>query len=244
MKELTPVFVAVITSLGAIVAAIIEKAPTTVSFIVIIASLIFAIGWLLIMRSKTEKKRVKEIGHVKDVIDHPFFHEMLYYVEQEIPTLEIADPHKCFVAKTFLRLKFETFSDRLRTSVLDNNFKVSDHAKLLYDMQKEYHTRALDAGIPKVFIDRFEETFIPIADLMKDSILSISTSKFLVGDRAKHIAILYQYLAAFHSTIVAVESTINTMNGELEKALDKHFSKKELRAACDTEGKIRTRKAS
>lgn len=244
MKELTPVFVAVITSLGAIIAAIIEKAPTTVSFIVIVTSLVFAIGWLLIMRSKQKTKYTKDLGHSRDVIDHPFFHEMLYYVEQAIPTLEIADPHKCFVAKTFLRLKFETFSDKLQAAILDSNFKIHDHAKLLYDMQREYHTRALDAGIPKLFIDRFEETFIPIAELMKDSIQSISTSKFLVGDRAKHIAILYQYLAAFHSTIVAVETTINLMNGELEKALDKHFSKKELRIACEAEGKIRTRKAS
>ena len=233
MKELAPVLTALITAIGAVLTSVVTQNPSFGLGAIAVLALVFVVGWLFVKRDrKVQVQQVQEPGHIKDVEDHPFFQEMLYYVEHVIPNLEIADRHKCFVAKAFLRVKFETFVDGITRAMTNSAFRVEDHVKLLYDLERESDAAARSIGVPDLFVERFDEEFTPIVELMKDSIASISTSKFLTGQKAKHVAILYQYLAAFHNTIVAVEHSIGSLNGELEKALNEHFTSDELAAKC------------
>lgn len=100
----------------------------------------------------------------------------------------------------------------------------------LYEWIDEYSNKALDYkvelsdgrtfyGIPKVFINKFNEWHEPHIQIVVHKIKDVLYNEFYNSWQLKLIVILDHIDTAFYLTIQDAEKSISTLNGELEKEL-------------------------
>lgn len=157
----------------------------------------------------------------KKLDKHQFFNTIDYWVNIEINNLPIVNPLKKRVVCTFLKIKYSTFSKKIREFI--NNLTLEeenmDLETLIIDCLKEYEDNSRSAGIPDMFIDKFRIWNSSHTQILIDSVQSICASKFYDSFEEKIVAILDILTFSFRITLVDAERTINDLNGELEKTL-------------------------
>ena len=129
----------------------------------------------------------KKIRITKNLTEHPFFDDMLFFERVHIPNLKIANELKKIVVIAFLTIKFQVFRTRLFDYVANQEMVlksggeilIDDINKVFLDGIAEYNQLARDKKIeyrnkiiriPEIFIKKFDEWHNPHIDMTFESI--------------------------------------------------------------------------
>jgi len=165
-------------------------------------------------RSKNSDKYVD----VDIILNSWFFIRMQQYRNYTIPNIKINHELKSLMIKKFLDIKFKTFYDLLK------NFDYSKPEILIHSIMTigvaEYERKALKAGIPEMFLTKFNNWHRIHANTLIESISYTLKSNLYSTLQDKYLSIFDNILNAFSMTVQDAEKTMNEFNGELERYLD------------------------
>lgn len=168
---------------------------------------------------------------------HSFFESMQYYIEIVIPQIEITHELKKIVVTEFLIIKFTVFKTLLYDFVANQEQTILSGGTICTDeinelflggikeyirLAKEKEIRFQDRiiKIPEIFIKKFDKWHAPHVDLTFQFIKEISMNDIYPNEMMKLLTIIEMFMVVFKLTITDAMSTINELNGQLEKALN------------------------
>jgi hypothetical protein len=155
-----------------------------------------------------------------DLSKHPFFNVMNYYRTAVIPAIHVQNPLKRKLVIKFLDMKFRIFQEKFQGFSKLQNMTVEDFIQLVCICIDEYEKQARAANIPDLFLDKFRDFHRSHTELCFKGIERIQKSAML-QDADKISAAFNILTAAFDITIIDCEDSINSLNGTLEKLLEK-----------------------
>lgn len=147
--------------------------------------------------------------------------------------------NKVIVAKTFLeQCKLPIFHDRLKefvdgfnnlsdgeaiirlNTILDNIYKwIDEYSEKAEKVLVEFPDGRTIRGIPRTFIDKFNEWHDPHVKIVVYKIKDVLYSAFYNSWQLKLIVILDHIDTAFYLTIKDIETTIDSINGAVDKEI-------------------------
>lgn len=151
---------------------------------------------------------------------HHFFTSISYWINIEINNLLIKNLCKKKVTCLFLKIKYNVFSKNIREFIMKGSNNCQDLEDIIINSFNECEVKARSEGIPDIFIDKFRVWDFEHTRVLVDSIESIINSNFYNSFEEKVAAILDIMIFSFRLTLVDAEKTINSLNGDLEKALE------------------------
>ena len=184
------------------------------------------------------KSKIKIPIHKQvDFLSHSFFKVMADSLEYTIPNLEIkGDPQKSDVTRIYASAKVRIFRDEVLKIVYafrkgkgehcfsEKDLLVAfDKTVRLYRKQavKEL-TKKYNKRVAELFDDKFtNEIHYACITTTKNCISSICKSRFYLTCSEKLSAILDVFTFAFQHTIIDLERTCSSLNGELTKEFEK-----------------------
>lgn len=160
---------------------------------------------------KNDKKRLKK---------HIFFEKVNYWINYQIDNIKLPSKRKENMAKKFLCIYVTTFEDLLNNYIDRGDY---EHPSELIDIylrgMTEVKTAALSIGVPKLFLDKYEEYQDAQTSAIYEQMKIIVSSDFYESDIEKIITVFDAITYAFIYIILNAERTLRNMNGELERAL-------------------------
>ena len=194
-----------------------------VGVLVVIAGAVIYLAFKY-FNNKIDIKRKVEV----DITSHPFFSHMDLWIHRNIKKIEIEHKKKEAMVRRFLTIKFIVFKgvfEKLAVRLVSSEILADGQIEKLateYTTKgiDEYNKQALEAGVPKIFLDGFDKWHKGHIDMFISNLQSISHSDFYDTNRDKTIAFLNMAMFVFGTTITDAEKTIKDMNGQIEKALD------------------------
>lgn len=166
---------------------------------------------------KPEEKR-------KLLLKHHFFTRVSYWVNSKIPLLKIDTPLREKLIKKALTLKIKEGANLIREDVLD--FSDNRHDK--YKTSSEFIEKLVEVyesiwranSIPDVFIEKYHYWHIERITEAYYQYERLWDSKFY-DDFETRLAVLDMWTYLFNWTIIDAEKTLQDLNGDLSKELDK-----------------------
>lgn len=161
-----------------------------------------------------------KLGRQPKLQDHSFFTIIQKYIQIEIQNLPITNVLKKRVVTEFMIIQF-TAIEQLASSLIEEKTKF-DKNKIEGRVLRTFtniDNKALGKGVPSIFIEKYRGWNIRRIEMVIDVIRSIAESRFYMTDFDKLNAILDTLVLYVRLTIVDAESTIDELNGELEREL-------------------------
>ncbi len=168
-----------------------------------------------------KKEEADKVSLVAKGLDHPFFRSMDKYIKFDIRNIDISDPLKKEVTIKFLLLMYETFSNLMK-SLVASNATIEKFYDAIDVGVREYEAKALDMGIPDLFIKKFSKIHTLVIKSVYENIDNVVNSDAL---SVKVDVVLHIYKMAFDLTFLWAEDIVDTMNGELHRVLCKRCEK-------------------
>jgi hypothetical protein len=242
-KEYLTVVTATLTALGTVVGSLVtgnQIGPEALIIVGACVAMLLAVLGYIILNRVTKPITTSTVN----LSQHPFFFDMLMYINTEIPSLKLKSKPKEDLAKKFLEIKFRVFREGLLERIKDPCFKVEDHKTLIYELIKKYESEAIVSHIPVSFVNKFRDVHQPITNMAVTTINSICDSNYIFNDEQKHASILYIYSSAFKLAMQSAKDALNMMNGELKKEICNHCAEKgedkQCTDGCIQEGNVVT----
>ena len=183
-----------------------------------------SVVWYLDKKLKAKKEKIHEkrveadkVAGIAHGLEHPFFMAMDKYLAFDIKNIEIDDPLKREVTIKFLMLKFGVFNSLLKALVKENA-SIDKFYEAISVGVKEYEDKARDMGIPELFVQKFSRVHSLVITSIYDNIGNVLKNDSVEN---KLIVVLHIYKMAFDLTYLWAEDIVDTMNGELHRALCK-----------------------
>jgi len=181
-------------------------------------------------------KKYRESNHgVRLLEKHFYFHRMRYYLNGYISNLKLSD--KCidnnvirmYVSKVFIYDKVETFYNIMlplakeieKTHQLKSINGIENILDVIVDGITTYENKARKKGIPDLFIKRFGDYHETQVNMVVSGINSIIHNKIYNSIEERFSAILDILIGAFTMIMPHIGETLDSLNGELTKKLDK-----------------------
>ena len=166
---------------------------------------------------KNKKKITQEM-----LLNHSFFSSMQYWLDVGIEYIRLQDKGRQEIVKDFLRIKFIAFRDAM-VGVIKNPKVEEMHREELrcymMDVFTEtiglYEQRAVEAGIPMIFVRKFADWHSPEVKSTKSSVSDICISPFYDYNPLRLNSFLDMLSHALNKTILHAEQTLNSLNGDL-----------------------------
>lgn len=156
-----------------------------------------------------------------DLTKHPLFERLRYMREIMVPRLDVGHEKKTECTRKFLTIKLETFERGMKAWAANPEPMMSgDVVGVITSLVREYEDRATRDGVPEVFVQRFADHHMQVVESTIDALSSIADSG-MYSQKEKQAAALDILLYAFTLTIYSAEEAIGSLNGQLEKALEK-----------------------
>ncbi len=158
-----------------------------------------------------------------DLMKHPVHSRIDYWLKFKITHLQIQSDFRREVISDFLQVKLSTWKIHLLSlSQLNNINKLSIEEleiKILEDLDRaitEYNKKCENQGIPKMFIEKFNEWHMDKVEDTYKRITQICQSSFYINNKHKIGAVLDKYMDALNATIIDAERTLQDVNGEMK----------------------------
>ena len=156
---------------------------------------------------------------------HPLFSDMKFMINNTIPNIKIQCPLRNEIFKDFLKIKFNVFFKKFvaQASEVESNPKMgvvrlrSVFMDGLSDAITEYESKARAAGIPGIVIEKFNKWHSQHVLMTHMTIDKVFGSKFISTTREQVAVVFGVYRTVFALTIIDAETTLNSLNGELDK---------------------------
>lgn len=177
------------------------------------------ISWINNLRHKQPEEKKEDTK--KSVSSHVFFYEVDRHLNLDIDKIKLENKSKEKLVKEFLKIILTIYRDNFNTFIEDpSNFENSHGVQTMMDKCiVDYRKEARNRGIPEIFLEKFDyfynQHFITSTEFIK----SVCDSRIYPSEDYKIEAVMDSLNFTFKTLILTVESTINGLNGELEKAL-------------------------
>ena len=141
---------------------------------------------------------------------------------------------KCKLLKKLLILKLTFWRDNLckvAKNIMDKQIKRSGDLDFFinnfYDYIAEYRSLAEKANISKKVLDKFDEWHNSRCEVTYKAVCNIHSSKYYDDIKEEYNAILDIFLFALHMTVIDIEASFESFNGNLEAELKLEAQQKE-----------------
>ena len=177
------------------------------------------------MRDKT-----KDIHSVKaitesDITNHDIFNYIDFWMYSKIPTFQFSTEYRTVVFRKYLTIYLKGYKKNINDFVNKKDYQTMDDSQIwkgLLDLINkvvfDYERDMIDAGIPKVVIDKMKAKNNDTITLTIDLIEGICNSQFYSSDKnlLKVYSILNITLSVLENTISNSEHVCNSINGALK----------------------------
>ncbi len=183
-------------------------------------------------------KSYRENNHgIKLLTNHFYFKRMRFYLYNHIHNLhfENEDIRRNYASKTFIYDKIYTFysiflalaEEIEKTKKLDSIGGMENMLEVIYKGVRTYEDAAVKHGVPRVLVTKFSEFHQNKVESVAESIESIINNTIYDSIEERFSAILDILIGAFTMIMPHISETLDSLNGELSKALN-NISNKEF----------------
>jgi hypothetical protein len=177
------------------------------------------------MKEKTKDTSLVLANQIteSDITSHEIFNYINLWKFSMVPTLNFSTEYRTIVFRKYLSIYLECYKEDLK-AFLKTDYKSMGASeikgsfldlinKIIYD----YERKMVDAGIPKIIIEKMKVRNNDTIHLTIDLIEGICGSNFYDSDNnyLKVYSILNIILSVLDNTIANSESTCNSINGQL-----------------------------
>jgi hypothetical protein len=203
------IIVAVVTGIFSSLALIVNSESKIFGIAVFVISII-AVYILINLFTRTIK------GKIEDISSHPVFYTLEHFFADELTCIPIQNKKKKKLATLYLETKANIIKDIL-VKYLEHKDITIVSSSLLY-INKRVSEEVADK-IPKIFLDKMVEWDKKYNEWPIELINDIIKSYFYSDEKTKEIAVLDCIQVIVKTTVVAVENTLSSLNGDLDRQL-------------------------
>jgi hypothetical protein len=196
-------------------------------------TLLVRVGWIY-FSEKYLKKYVSS-----DFSKHSIFRNLTALQQVKIPAIKLSERVRTIIVQDMLKIIIESFTISLKSFIEKNGDKKGlkfENNDAFYDAvyasvleaHSLYEDKWKDVGIPEICIDKFKEWHNQKNDLLYAEIKSISTSSFHQSYNDKFNSMLEMINLNISMSIIDVEYTLKSLNGDLTGQLYKGLEIGEL----------------
>lgn len=204
------IIIAAVTGIFSSLALIVNSQNQVFAIIIFVISIIAVYLFINI-----SIKAIK--GKIKDISSHPVFYTLEHFFADELTCIPIQNPKKKKLATYYLETKANIIKDILVRYLKHKNIKTVSK-ELLYINTRV--SQEVQLKIPKLFLDKMVEWDKQYNEWPIELINEIIGSMFYSDEQTKEIAVLDCIQVMVKTTVVAVENTLSSLNGEIEKHLE------------------------
>lgn len=203
-----PILIAAITGAFGAMAIVL----TTKNEIFGISIFVLCLAFVYILISKSTKN-VKNISH--DPSAHPVFYTIEHCISTNLTQIPLTGKKKELVM-LYIKTKMEVIKD-----ILDNTIKEKDiHMLPITLLHANDKVRSKIASeVPEIFFERISEWDLKNNAWTLEPLRQIIESEYYRDSSIRYVACFDCVQVMIRSTIVAVENTIKSLNGELDSYL-------------------------
>jgi hypothetical protein len=202
---------AILSFVSAIVGMFVKSGNVYLGFALAFSAIVLFAYYLYLLKVK-----VKEVN----LDAHPFWNRMSYYSKFKLPYLQIVNPVRRRVFWIAMKIHLAIAVREVRKS-LKGPFNPNLASDLINNITSSYEKEWRDLNIPENFIRKFNYFHKPRIKYIGSYISFICTSNFYRTDQEKKVALLDGMLHLFQWTILDIERTNDSINGPLDKELQK-----------------------
>lgn len=214
MKEYVAIFTTLLTVIGGIITAIINKNELKTNHLLwLILSIVF-LG--LIVLFHVYRRKSKKIN----LFNHHLFRSIDYYLNVGVNQISIKNPLKKQMMVEFLKIHFDQFKKDF-IEALKTKKTPCDYMGIIYSALNSIEVTAKAKGIPEIFIVKFNEFNKNNTESMIKWARSYVDSTIAIDETLKIYFIFNSVLQIFDMMILDCQQSLNELNGELEAQLKK-----------------------
>ena len=180
---------------------------------------------------KFMRNKVKDVNsHVKsiadsDITNHDIFNYIDFWTYSKVPTIQFSTEYRTAVFRKYLTIYLKSYKRKISDFVNSKEYQDMDDAKvwralldLINQIVFDYEKDMIDAGIPKIVVDKMKAKNNDTITLTIDLIEGICNSRFYDSEKnfLKVYSILNILLSVLENTISNSESVCNSINGALK----------------------------
>ena len=177
------------------------------------------------------KSKTKDINsHVKmitdsDITNHDIFNYIDFWTYSKVPTFQFSTEYRTAVFRKYLTIYLKSYKRKISEFVNEKDYQTMDDAKvwkalldLINRIVYEYEREMVEAGIPKIVIEKMKTKNNDTITLTIDLIEGICNSQFYDSENnfLKVYSILNILLSVLENTISHSEGVCNSINGALK----------------------------
>jgi hypothetical protein len=177
------------------------------------------------MKEKTKDTKISLANNIteSDITSHEIFNYINLWKYSMVPTMNFSTEYRTIVFRKYLTIYLGCYRDDLKT-FLQTDYKSMGPSEikgafldLLNKIIYDYERMMVDAGIPKIIIEKMKVRNNDTINLTIDLIEGICGSNFYDSDNnyLKVYSILNIILSVLDNTISNSESTCDSINGQL-----------------------------
>jgi hypothetical protein len=179
------------------------------------------------MKKKTKNSTTSNVKSISDsdIINHDIFNYIDFWTYSKVPTFQFSTEYRTVVFRKYLAIYLKCYKRDIQKFINDKDYQQMDDAKIwkaLLNMINtivfDYEREMIEAGIPKVVIEKMKVKNNDTITLTIDLIEGICTSQFYDSENnlLKVYSILNILLSVLENTISNSESVCNSINGQLK----------------------------
>ena len=180
---------------------------------------------------KFMRSKVKDVNsHVKsitdsDITNHDIFNYIDFWTYSKDPTIQFSTEYRTAVFRIYLTIYLKSYKRKISDFVNSREYQEMDDAKvwralldLINQIVYDYEREMLDAGVPKIIVDKMKAKNNDTITLTIDLIEGICNSQFYDSEKnfLKVYSILNILLSVLENTISNSENVCNSINGQLK----------------------------
>jgi len=176
------------------------------------------------MRNKVKDHHIKSITD-SDITNHDIFNYIDFWTYSKVPTIQFSTEYRTVIFRKYLTIYLKSYKGKISEFVINKNYQEMDDAKvwkalldLINQIIYEYEKEMLNAGIPKIVVDKMKAKNNDTISLTIDLIEGICNSQFYDSEKnfLKVYSILNILLSVLENTISNSETVCNSINGQLK----------------------------
>lgn len=156
-----------------------------------------------------------------DLLDsHPFFLDMDKLITIKIDKIHAPTKTKERMIREFLNILFSTYKNKFKDFILQHQTITTNAMKvLMHDCWKKYKETSITEGIPRIFLEKFDDVYKDTFDDMMHELENITEDALYESEFDRYSAVLSIMSYSMRTLYTDVKTSIHSLNGELEAIL-------------------------
>lgn len=216
MKPYVQMLAIAVPSVTSIVVAVINKNENPLLAVVLALFSILLICLYLLMGSRRAEIPDSALR------THPFWSRFTYMIEHRIPSIKVKDnPLLTKLVRQCLDVKFRYAKKHMKYVINNKAFNCKDYTKFVSNLVRSYEGEWVRNHVPELFIERFRAFHKLRVDDALEYVERICSSNFYPTLNEKKLAMMDYFLQAFNHTMMDMERSVDSLNGDVTKELER-----------------------